>query len=35
VAGLGRIVSAAPDVAIVLGYNITAVLEESSSDTSD
>ena len=27
-AGLGRIVAAAPEVAIALGYDITAVLEE-------
>ena len=28
VAGLGRVVSAAPDVATALGYDITAALEE-------
>jgi 4-carboxymuconolactone decarboxylase len=28
VAGLGRIVAAAPDLAIALGYDITAALEE-------
>ncbi|MGO8884997.1 MAG: carboxymuconolactone decarboxylase family protein [Streptosporangiaceae bacterium] len=28
VAGLGRVVSAAPDVAIALGYDIAAALEE-------
>ena len=28
VAGLGRVVCAAPDVAIALGYDITAALEE-------
>ena len=28
VAGLGRVVGAAPDVATALGYDITAVLEE-------
>ena len=28
VAGLGRIVAAAPDVAMALGYDITAALEE-------
>ena len=31
VAGLGRIVCAAPDVAMALGYDITAVLEETDS----
>ena len=28
VAGLGRVVAAAPEVAIALGYDIAAVLEE-------
>jgi 4-carboxymuconolactone decarboxylase len=28
VAGLGRVVAAAPDVALALGYDITAALEE-------
>ena len=28
VAGLGRVVAAAPDVATALGYDITAALEE-------
>ena len=28
VAGLGRVVAAAPDVAIALGYDIAAALEE-------